>query len=331
MKIVFFGTTDFASAGLKALKEAGHEIVGVVTTPDRPQGRHYKLVPCDVKKTAIDLGISPILEPEKLKNPEFVEQLRSLCADLFVVIAFRMLPEVVWSMPPKGTINIHGSLLPAYRGAAPINRAIMAGEKETGVSAFILTHEIDTGDVIGRKATEIGPDETFGELYRRLMGLGAELLCETVDKIEKGEATAVKQDELSAESKPSEAPKIFNDDCVIDWSRPAFEIHNQIRGLAPAPAAFSTLINEGADSLKVKILKAKVAEESETDKSDSTDQSEKCGHTPLPGTIILSGKKLLVACGEGAIEILQLQPAGKKAMDTRSWLNGARLSEARFE
>lgn len=329
MKIVFFGTTDFASAGLKALKEAGHEIVGVVTTPDRPQGRHYKLVPCDVKKTAIDLGISPILEPEKLKNPEFVEQLRSLCADLFVVIAFRMLPEVVWSMPPKGTINIHGSLLPAYRGAAPINRAIMAGEKETGVSAFILTHEIDTGDVIGRKATEIGPDETFGELYQRLMGLGAELLCETVDKIEKGDASAVKQDDLSAERKPCEAPKIFNDDCVIDWSRPAGEIHNQIRGLAPAPAAFTTLVNEGAEPLKVKILRVKPAESSEN--PDFSNNSKTSDSPVIPGAITVSGKKLLIACGEGAIEILQLQPAGKKAMDARSWLNGARLLNAHFE
>lgn len=327
MKIVFFGTTDFASAGLRALKEAGHEIAGIVTTPDRPQGRHYKLIACDVKKTALELGISPILEPEKLKSPEFLEQLRALGADLFVVIAFRMLPEAVWAMPHMGTINIHGSLLPAYRGAAPINRAIMAGEKETGVSAFILSHEIDTGDVIGHKATKIGPDETFGELYTRLMEMGAELLCETVDKIETGEAKAISQAALSWERKPCGAPKIFTGDCLIDWKRDASEIHNQIRGLAPVPAAFTTLCNEGGDPLKVKILRSRLRGTDETFSKVRNNPDTEI----TPGSISATDKRLVVTCGRGEIEILELQPAGKKAMDARSWLNGARLSDAEFK
>lgn len=309
LRIVFFGTTDFASYSLRALKDSRHEIVGVVTTPDRPQGRHLKLVPCDVKSTAETLGITPILEPEKLKDGEFLDALRQLEADLFVVIAFRMLPEAVWSMPKLGTVNIHGSLLPAYRGAAPINRAIMAGETETGVTAFRLNHEIDAGEIIDTRSTQIGNEENFGSLYNRLMRLGADLLIDVVDKLASGDTSSTPQEKIPVS--PTPAPKIFTEDCIINFRQTAKEIHNQIRGLSPQPGAFATLTGATTPPVKIKILSARISD------SESGEIS--------PGKVTIEGKKMTVDCADRRIEVLSVQPAGKKEMDIKAYLNGARL------
>ena len=314
MKIIFFGTTDFAVKGLEALLSSHHEVVAVVTTPDRPQGRHYKLVPCAVKECAVAHNL-PVLEPEKLRDEAFVEALKSYGADLFVVIAFRMLPEVVWNMPRLGTINIHGSLLPAYRGAAPINRAIMAGETVSGVSAFNLDKEIDTGDVIGTRETVIGPDETFGEVYGRLGDLGAELLIDTVNALAAGTTKHVPQQEISSRE-PSPAPKIFNDDCRIDWRRKAEEIHNQVRGLSPTPGAVAVLDSDTSAPMPVKILRTRIADAPTEEMAT--------------GSVIITKKSMKVKCGDGWLDIISLQPQGKKEMPVQAYLNGARLLNPRF-
>lgn len=307
-KIVFFGTPEFAVASLDALIRSGADVAAVVTMPDKVGGRGHKVIESAVKQYAVAHNL-PLLQPEKLKAPEFVDALRTINADLFIVIAFRMLPEVVWQMPPLGTFNLHGSLLPKYRGAAPINRAIMNGETQTGVTTFFLKHEIDTGDVIERRAIEIGPDEDLGSVYDRLMAIGAELVVSTVEQIAAGGIEAVPQQAMD-DGEPTPAPKIFKDDCHIDWHATPAVVHNLVRGLSPVPGAWTELIHFDGTPQQVKILK--------TGRTDRILQLE-------PGAFALEGSKVLAACGDGkAIELITVQPAGKKAMPAADFVRGLR-------
>lgn len=302
MKIVFMGTPDFAVASLDALVQAKFDIVAVVTAPDKPAGRGQKINESAVKKYAVEKSI-PVLQPEKLKNPEFLAELKSFQADLQVVVAFRMLPEVVWNMPSKGTINLHGSLLPQYRGAAPINHAIINGEKESGVTTFFLTHEIDTGDIILSDRAPIGDDETAGELHDKLMVIGANLLVKTVTAIANGDFTEQPQPQ-SNELK--HAPKIFKEDCKIDWNNSSAKIHNLIRGLSPYPTAF-TLLNDKT----LKIFKAEPE-----DKVPGI----------AAGGFLTDGKTYLkFATKDGFIKLLDIQFEGKKRMLIEDFLRGMRL------
>lgn len=302
MKIVFMGTPDFAVASLDALVQANFDIVAVVTAPDKPAGRGQKINESAVKKYAIEKSI-PVLQPEKLKNPEFLAALKSYQADLQVVVAFRMLPEVVWNMPAKGTINLHGSLLPQYRGAAPINHAIINGEKESGVTTFFLTHEIDTGDIILSDRIPIGDDETAGELHDKLMVIGANLLVKTVTAISNGDFTEQPQPQ-SNELK--HAPKIFKEYCKIDWNNSSALIHNLIRGLSPYPTAF-TLLND-------KTLKIFKAEPEEKEPGIAA------------GGFLTDGKTYLkFATKDGFIKLLDIQFEGKKRMLIEDFLRGMRL------
>ncbi|WP_230150605.1 methionyl-tRNA formyltransferase [Pedobacter sp. Bi27] len=302
MKIVFMGTPDFAVASLDALVQANFDVVAVVTAPDKPAGRGQKLNESAVKKYAVEKGI-PVLQPEKLKNPEFIEELRSYHADLQVVVAFRMLPEIVWTMPAKGTINLHGSLLPQYRGAAPINHAIINGEKESGVTTFFLKQEIDTGDIILSDSVPIADDETAGELHDKLMVVGANLLVKTLRAIEANNVTEQPQpqnDDLK------HAPKIFKEDCKIDWNSPVQTIHNLIRGLSPYPTAF-TLLNEK----NLKVFKAEIE-----DKEPGI----------VAGGFLTDGKTYLkFAAKDGFIKLLDIQYEGKKRMLIEDFLRGMRL------
>ncbi len=309
IKIVFFGTPDFAVASLEALLDAGCDIRAVVTAPDKPAGRGHKLLESAVKQFASDKGL-PVLQPTNLKAEDFQEQLRAIGADLFIVIAFRMLPQSVWAMPPMGTFNVHGSLLPRYRGAAPINRAIMNGETKTGVSTFFLSHEIDTGDIIGRRETYIAPEDNVGTLYDRLMRMGAELAVDTVKDIAAGKVKPIAQSELENELAPCPAPKIFKEDCKIDWRQPAVRVHNLVRGLSPYPAAWTVLSDTGAKTT-VKIF--------ETSLCDTT--------SSMPGTVTVENGRMWVDCADFRIEILSLQAQGKKRMNTADYLRGSRLSE----
>ncbi|MCQ2287322.1 MAG: methionyl-tRNA formyltransferase, partial [Bacteroidales bacterium] len=277
MKVVFMGTSEFAVASLDAIVNAGYDVKAVVTVPDKPAGRGQQLRFSDVKNYAVEHQL-PLLQPEKLKDESFLEHLRLLDADIFVVVAFRMLPEVVYAMPPKGTFNIHASLLPQYRGAAPINHAIMNGESETGVTAFFLNHEIDKGDIIGQTKVSIDPEETVGELHDRLMLAGAELAVTTLRQIEEGSYSLFPQSEtLENELKP--APKIFKDDMLLDWNCPAQVVFNKIRGLSPYPAAFTRIKNLKGEEFTLKCFKAKIL----SDKSMSE-----------PGTISTDGKTKLI-------------------------------------
>ncbi|WP_406823520.1 methionyl-tRNA formyltransferase [Pedobacter sp. KACC 23697] len=302
MKIVFMGTPDFAVASLDALVQASFDVVAVVTAPDKPAGRGQKLNESAVKKYAVEKGI-PVLQPEKLKNPEFLEQLRSYKADLQVVVAFRMLPEVVWNMPPKGTINLHGSLLPQYRGAAPINHAIINGEKESGVTTFFLTHEIDTGNIILSDRTPITDEENAGDLHDKLMHIGANLLVKTLKAIEAGEVNEQPQPQ-SGDLK--HAPKIFKDDCKVDWNNKAETVYNLIRGLSPYPTAF-TFLNDKT----LKIFKAEIE-----DKEPGI----------AAGGFLTDGKTYLkFAAKDGFIKLLDIQYEGKKRMLIEDFLRGMRL------
>ena len=302
LKIVFFGTPEFAVASLDALVSNGYNIKAVVTMPDKVAGRGHKLIQSDVKKYAVEKGL-PLLQPEKLKSPEFVDALREIDADLFIVIAFRMLPEVVWSMPRLGTFNLHGSLLPKYRGAAPINRAIMNGETETGITTFFLKHEIDTGDMIEQRRIEITPEDNAGTIHDRLMEIGAECVVHTVESIIDGTLKTEPQPE--GEFIP--APKIFKEDCKIDWNKSATEIFNHIRGLSPYPAAWCKMMDINGKEIDVKIFEAKPLN------LESKEET---------GSVKISDKKLFVASGNGWLEILSLQPAGKKRMEASAFLLG---------
>ncbi|RXK80618.1 methionyl-tRNA formyltransferase [Filimonas effusa] len=300
------GTPEFAVSSLDALVEAGCHIVGVVTAPDKPAGRGMKLTASAVKQYAVSKGLT-VLQPEKLRAPEFLEQLRSLQADIQVVVAFRMLPEVVWNMPPMGTINVHGSLLPQYRGAAPINWAVINGEKETGVTTFKLQHAIDTGNILLRATLPIGENDTAGEIHDRMKVLGANVLVQTIKELAAGTLTEIDQSGLAAEDAASikHAPKIFTETCTIDWNKSTDAIHNLIRGLSPYPGAFTHL-----DGKILKIF-----------------QSRKETTTPAvpPGTVETDGKTFLrFATADGHIQVLELQLEGKKRMPVSEFLKGWR-------
>lgn len=316
LRIVFFGTPDFAVESLRAIVDNGYNVVGVVTATDKAAGRGRRISCSPVKTFAEERGLR-ILQPEKLKDEAFVERLRALDADLFVVIAFRMLPEVVWSMPRLGTFNLHASLLPKYRGAAPINRAVMAGEKTTGVTTFFLQHEIDTGDIINRVEIEIGDDEDAGSVHDRLMEIGARLTVDTIGSIIDGTLVTTPQDTLidnGAECCP--APKIFKETGKVDWTLPASAIHNHVRGLAPYPGAWSVLHSDNSDPSELKIFK--------TCRTDRVS-------TLAPGEILEEKGHMYVGCGENSmLRILEVQPAGRKRMDADAFLRGARLVNTRL-
>ncbi|WP_443946356.1 methionyl-tRNA formyltransferase [Pedobacter sp. AW1-32] len=302
MKIVFMGTPDFAVASLDALIKANFDVVAVVTAPDKPAGRGQKLNESAVKKYAVEHEI-PVLQPEKLKNPEFLETLKSYHADVQVVVAFRMLPELVWNMPPKGTINLHGSLLPQYRGAAPINHAIINGEKESGVTTFFLTHEIDTGNIILSETVAIGDDESAGELHDKLMNVGAQLIVTTLKAVETG---IVNEQPQPMNDTLKHAPKIFKEDCKLDWNQSVQTVYNKIRGLSPYPTAFTTL-NE-------KILKIFAAE------------IENKEPAITPGAFLTDGKTYLkFATKDGFLKLTDIQYEGKKRMSVEDFLRGVRL------
>lgn len=306
LRIVFMGTPEFAVASLKALVENDYNIVGVVTAPDRPSGRGQKMHQSDVKQYAISCGL-PVLQPEKLKDENFLEALKSLNHDIQIIVAFRMLPEVVWKMPPMGTFNLHGSLLPHYRGAAPLNRAIINGDKETGVTTFLLKQEIDTGNILFQEKIQIGPEETIGELHDALMGIGANLVLKTVDALAEGNVSPLAQDILVIDPERLHAPKIFKENCLIDWGKPGIVINNLIRGLNPYPAAWTNFQRSGSET-GVKIFKASF---------------EQAGHECKPGEIQSDNKKFLkIACLDGFLHILDLQLAGKKRMEIAEFLRG---------
>ena len=308
MKIIFMGTPEFAVPSLDILVQNGYEIAAVVTAPDSMGGRGGKqLIESAVKKYAVEKQI-PVLQPEKLKSPAFIDTLKNIKADIQIVVAFRMLPEMVWNMPPLGTFNLHGSLLPKYRGAAPINHAIINGEKETGVTSFKLKHEIDTGDILMQKTIPISDDENAGCLHDKMKMIGAEVVLETVKMIENGDYTFIRQkDELA-----SHAPKIFHETCRIDFNNPNQKIHNFIRGLSPYPGAWILI-----DDKEMKILSAT--------KEKITDILE-------IGTIITDyKKKMKIKCVDGYINIQQLKPEGKKLMSVSEFLNGCKVLPERVD
>lgn len=305
MRIVFMGTPEFAVASLAALVETTHEIVAVVTAPDKPAGRGQRLQESAVKKYALSRQI-PVMQPEKLREPGFLDKLKSYQADLQVVVAFRMLPEVVWDMPPKGTVNLHASLLPQYRGAAPINHAIIQGETESGVTTFLLQHEIDTGNVLFAEKVAIGTNDTAGVLHDKLMTAGANLLVKTVDALAVNATSPTPQAKLSGSQPLKHAPKIFKEDCRIDWHRPVAEVHNLIRGLSPYPAAF-TVLPDGK-TLKLFNVRKEVTPPSHP-----------------PGTYTTDGRSFLkFACPDGYINVLELQIEGKKRLPVNEFLRGFR-------
>lgn len=305
LKIVFLGTPDFAVESLDRLVSGGYNIVGVVTMPDKPAGRGHNMLQSPVKKYAVQHGLK-LMQPVRLKDEAFISELASLHADLFIVIAFRMLPEVVWRMPPMGTFNLHASLLPRYRGAAPINWAIINGDTRTGVTTFFLKHEIDTGDVIDQMAVDITPDDNVGTLHDRLMHLGADLTISTVERILAGNLKPIAQDEMSGGGEATPAPKIFKDTCKIDWSRPAADIHNLVRGLSPYPAAWTDITVNGKVTT-MKIFKTAVTDMTATGK---------------PGQMVVEGSRVYINCADRRLEILNLQVQGKRPTDAAAFVCG---------
>ena len=308
LRIVFMGTPEFAATSLRKLVEEGYNIVAVVTTPDKPAGRGQKLHKSDVKVMAEELGL-PILQPEKLRDEEFLASLRALEPDLGVVIAFRMLPEVVWAMPKLGTFNLHASLLPEYRGAAPINWAIINGDTRTGVTTFLLNHEIDKGAIIEQREVDILAEDNIGTLYDKLMYVGAELVTLTVDKLASGDYATTEQMHID-ENTLRPAPKIFKDDCRIDWTKSTESIHNLVRGLSPYPAAWTPLFKDDAECGSMKIF---------------TTHFELSNTNATPGTIRTDGKSYIaVACADGWLYLDDVQLAGKKRLATKDFLLGWR-------
>jgi methionyl-tRNA formyltransferase len=303
LRIVYMGTPEFAVPALEKLVEAGWNVVGVITAPDKPQGRGQKLVGSPVKQAAEKLGLH-ILQPTNLKNPEFQEELKDLKADLQIVVAFRMLPEAVWNMPPLGTFNLHASLLPNYRGAAPINWAIINGEKETGVTTFFLKHEIDTGSIIYQEKITINPGDDLGTVYEKLMTIGAELVVKTVEAISKDKVNPSVQDETKA---LHHAPKIFKETCKIDWTKSAESIHNLVRGLSPYPAAWMEFQDKTC-----KVFKTTFTEENMLGKQSGDWETD--------------GKTFLkFQTGSGTLDILELQLEGKKRMKIDELLRGLKI------
>lgn len=304
------GTPEFATASLGKLIDEGYKVVGVVTAPDRPAGRGRKLQESDVKKYAIEQNI-PVLQPTNLKDETFLVQLRALNANLQIVVAFRMLPKVVWQMPEFGTFNLHASLLPDYRGAAPINWAIINGETETGATTFFIDEKIDTGEIILQERVAILSDDTAGTLHDKLMHMGAHLVVKTVRQIEKGTVRTEKQDPLS-EQKP--APKIHRETCKIDWNASLEAIHNHIRGLSPYPTAWTTLFN-GKEKILLKIYSA---------------SKEKTTHGLKKGRVKVEQQSLKIAVENGFIKLSEIQLPGKRRMQTRDLLNGFDIAENAF-
>ncbi|HSY77494.1 MAG TPA: methionyl-tRNA formyltransferase [Bacteroidia bacterium] len=307
LRIVYMGTPEFAVATLDALVQSSHKVIAVVTTPDKPANRGLKLQSSAVKEYAVQRNL-PILQPDKLKSEDFISELKKLNADLFVVVAFRMLPEIVWSMPKLGTINLHGSLLPQYRGAAPINWAIINGEKETGITTFFITHQIDTGDILMQEKIAIEENDNAETIHDKLMVSGAALVVKTIDAIADGTIKAMQQ---SAVEELKHAPKIFREDCEIDWNKPIDDVYNFIRGLSPYPGAYSILQNEEGEKLTIKIFSTKK-------------------HIDLvipAGELLISGKnETLIGCEDGALEVIELQAEGRKRMKAADFLRGFPLS-----
>ncbi|PDP58169.1 methionyl-tRNA formyltransferase [Prevotella intermedia] len=333
MRIVFMGTPEFAVESLKALVEGGYNVVGIVTQPDKPVGRHQEtLQPPAVKVYAESVGL-PVLQPIKMKDAEFLEQLRALKADLQVVVAFRMLPEVVWSMPRFGTFNVHAALLPQYRGAAPINRAVINGETETGVTTFFLDKDIDTGRIIKRKYFPIPDSANVEYVYDGLMRLGAELAIETIDLLcekvaddfDADKILSVMNEITEAQEESSDlrhAPKIFKETCEIDWRQKASAIYNFVRGLSPYPGAWSKMISLDHTAASTTKMVLKIFEVAKTEKAVVAE----------PGTFIVENKKVYVNTNDFLLEIKELQLSGKKRMDSRSFLNGFKqVEEYRLE
>ncbi len=313
LRIVYMGTPDFAVCPLKYLVENGYQVVGVVTNPDKPAGRGQQLQESAVKKYAREVGLK-IMQPARFRDPDFLEELAALKADLQLVVAFKMLPEVVWSMPPLGTVNLHASLLPDYRGAAPINWAVMNGEKYSGVSTFLLKHEIDTGNIIFQEKADISDEMTAGDLHDCLMEKGARLLLKTVDAIASGDYPLIDQNGLLDGRIPIHAPKIFKEDMRVDWTCPLDTIYNRIRGLAPFPAAWSGLVHkESGQSHTFKIFRT---------------QKIVCSHSHAPGELSTDGKKTFdIYVSGGILRILELQLAGKKRMTAEDFLRGFKLED----
>ena len=303
MKIVFMGTPEFAAICLEEILNSKHEVVGVITVPDKPAGRGQKLSQSAVAKLAIEKNLK-LLQPEKLKNPEFLEELNSLDADAFVVVAFRMLPKEVWQIPAKGTFNLHASLLPQYRGAAPINWAIINGETETGVTTFLIDEKIDTGNILLKEKVQILPDDNAGTLHDKLAESGKKLIIETLNGLEKN-AIQPKPQENPGELKP--APKIFKEDCKIDWSEPIEKIHNKIRGLSPYPAAWTNFIQDN-ESKSVKIYKGYFEHNQE--------------NSDKPGQIKFEKNQIKILLSDGIYYVEELQPEGKKRMTDKDFING---------
>lgn len=310
LRIVYFGTPEFAASQLEAILSAGYEVAAVVTMPDKPAGRGKKIQFSDVKKTALEHHL-PLLQPEKLKSPEFLEALASFEANLFIVVAFRMLPAAVWQMPKYGTFNLHASLLPQYRGAAPINYAIINGETETGLTTFFLNEEIDKGAVIMHRTVAIRPDENAGELHDKLMNMGNTVVVETIRKIESGSVPTQTQEEMAEGTKLLDAPKIFKDFCYIDWSRKLIDTYNHIRGLSPYPAAHAMFISDEGERIDMKVYASEM---------EPGLPNEPCGH------IVTDNKKFLkVAVSDGYLHLTIVQQAGKKSMPIADFLRGQHL------
>ena len=305
MRLIFMGTPEFAVPSLNALVEAGYTPVAVATGPDRPRGRGQQMTPTPVKKAAQEAGIDAILQPESVRDPQFAEDVAALEPDVIVVVAFKILPPAVFTTATQGAFNLHGSLLPRYRGAAPINRAVMDGATETGVTTFFLKEKVDTGDLILKKRMPIGPNETAGEVHDRMMHLGAEAVVETVQQIDDGTVTTTSQDDAAA----TPAPKIHTEDCEIPWEKSAEDVHNHIRGLSPYPGAWTL-----HDGTRLKIYRSRRAD-----------------GNGAPGTVLTADDRLVVACSEEAVEVDTIQQPGRQRMDAAAFLNGYDLAvEDRF-
>lgn len=311
MRIVFMGTPTFAVESLRAVCDAGYDVVGVVTMPDKPAGRGQKITKSAVKLFAEERGLR-ILQPERLKDENFLAELRSLQADLQIVVAFRMLPEIVWNMPPLGTFNLHASLLPQYRGAAPINWSVINGDTQTGVTTFRLKHELDTGDIMLQRAIDILPDDNAGSVHDKLMTIGAEMVVETIRNIENEAVKYLEQSNLAPQETLRPAPKIFKPDMKIDWSQPMSKIHNLVRGLSPYPTAWTELPDTKGNLVSAKIYHTTICENSKL----------------RIGEIETDGKtRVAIGCADGALLIDDIQLAGKKRMDIRTFLSGFRFPE----
>lgn len=312
LRIVYMGTPDFAVEALRQLVEGGYNVVGVITMPDKPAGRGHKMQYSPVKQYALERNL-PLLQPEKLKDEAFVEALRAWKADLQIVVAFRMLPEVVWNMPRLGTFNLHASLLPQYRGAAPINWAVINGDTETGITTFFLKHEIDTGEVIQQVRVPIADTDNVEVVHDKLMMLGGKLVVETVDDILNGTVKSIPQEEMTVVGELRPAPKIFKETCRIDWNQPVKKIYDFIRGLSPYPAAWTELMNSEGEAVVMKVF--------ESEKINET-------HDLTPGTIVTDGKKYIkVAVPDGFVSILSLQLPSKKRLQTDELLRGFHLTD----